>query len=127
MLTWISVLCSRHGIFTVGPLVTCNLYLCYAMVQFLIRAQGHVGDPLIPPFIIIITIIFLLSIFYSAFEPLAPKSCAKKAFYRYFSIIIIFNALYWIIALILADGACIKCGGFSPFIYFWVPKSWLLK
>jgi len=110
-----------------------NVLLALPTVHFIKLSQRHVGHPLngILLLVVFLQSLFCLVLFLMHVLTIKKASPELSAYQKYkgiiFSSVLLINSTYWILALILADSACYQCGGFSPAIFFWVNKTWIIQ
>jgi hypothetical protein len=85
--------------------------------------QRHIASPFDPLILLVVVALFLGAAGCALWILLA--SALRRSFLRASVIGMLGGTflLYWAVALLFADSACLKCGGFSKTLYFWVNTS----
>ncbi len=109
-----------------------NVLLAIPTVHFIKLSQRHVGHPLSGVLIFVVVLLSLFCLVFLIMHALIFKNTppAFSPYQKYrgllFSLVLLINSIYWLLALTLADSSCYQCGGFSPVIFFWINKAWII-
>jgi hypothetical protein len=118
---------NRHKLAVLGlaSLFLINYLLSIATESFVVLAQRHLTHELagfllialgiLVLFLIAATILLAIKLFEEANQVLRDQRMLVIT-----SLALAINFGYWLYAVLMSDGACIKCGGYSETLYFWI-------
>jgi hypothetical protein len=116
----------KPAVLGLASLFVINWLLSIATKSFVILAQRHLSHELSGVLLIVLAIFVLfliaatLLLSIKLFEGANIKVLREQRMLATLSFALTINFGYWLLAVFMSDSACVKCGGYSQTLYFWI-------